>query len=1027
MKKNLILLTIIFTFQLYAINLFSQSWSEIAKNLPPPYELDQINQYYGHSVGIDGNYAVVGAYNYENRKGAAFVLFYNGTKWIEQARLRASDATIEDYFGFSVGISGDNIVVGSYRDDDDGVNSGSAYVFVKPANGWTDMYQTAKLRAFGGMSNENMGYSVDISGDNIVVGAYNYRKSGTNSGAAYIYSKPVGGWTDMTQTATLTSTDRTDNDRFGWSVSISGEHIAVGAYQDDDIASNSGSAYVFSKPGDDWVDMTQTAKLTATDATQDDYFGFSVCISGDHIVVGAYLDDDNENNSGSAYVFSKPLGVWSDTTETAKLNASDAAIDDSFGSSVAISGNHIVVGAYQDDDNGSSSGSAYVFSKSGNDWTNMTQTAKLTATGETASDLLGYSVNISGNHIFAGAYKDEEDSTGNGSVCDFIKPAIEWVDMTQTERILPPVYMANTSNYYGYSLSVDGNYSVIGASGYEENKGAAFVLAFENGNWITVAKLTASNGLAADYFGWSVSISGDNVVVGAFGTKLSGQSNSGSAYIFVKPLDGWADMTETATIEAADKAWYDTFGSAVSISGDNIVVGASRDQDNGNNSGSAYVFTKPASGWINMTHTAKLLSSNGTVNDDFGHAVNIYGDDIVVGAHFRGISNDSLRTAYVFSKPLNGWADMTQTAKLTTSDGITDSDFGVSVSIFEDNIVVGGPSNTASTAYVYQKPVSGWADMTQTARLTASDAIYYDLFARSVSISADHIIVGASRDDDNFANSGSVYVFNKPVSGWVDMTQTSKFAPSFIHSSFGFGNTVDISGDNIVVNANFDSDNGIDAGAVYLFKDCEATSSTISAEACDSYTSPSGKIWTFSDTYNDTIPNVCGLDSVITINLTISNVNVSISLSNATLTASAIDNATYVWLDCNDNYTPIAGEEGHIFTAESNGSYAVKVIKDECSVQSSCFTISTIGIVENSFEKGIKLFPNPSNGLTYIELGDDFSEIHINVKNLEGKLVKQFNSIKNRKVSLNIEGEKGVYFIEVISKNERAILKLIKF
>jgi len=177
----------------------------------------------------------------------------------------------------------------------------------------------------------------------------------------------------------------------------------------------------------------------------------------------------------------------------------------------------------------------------------------------------------------------------------------------------------------------------------------------------------------------------------------------------------------------------------------------------------------------------------------------------------------------------------------------------------------------------------------------------------------------------------------------------------------------------------------------------------------------------------DTIPNFCGLDSVITINLTINTVHVSISQNGATLTASTIDNAIYVWLDCNDNYATIAGENGNVFKAESNGSYAVKVTKEECSVQSSCFTVSTVGIVENSFEKGIKLYPNPSNGLAFIELSENFSEIHINVRNVEGKLVKQFKSIKNRKVSLNIEGKKGIYIIEVISKDEKAILKLIKY
>jgi len=165
--------------------------------------------------------------------------------------------------------------------------------------------------------------------------------------------------------AKLTASDAAASDFFGVSVSISGDTAIVGALADDDVPNNSGSAYVFEKVAGTW---TQVAKLTASDAAANDQFGLSVSISGDTAIVGAFLDDDVPNNSGSAYVFVKPVGGWdsvaSPINEDAKLTASDAAAGDNFGVSVSISGDTAIVGAFGDDDVPNASGSAYVFGPS---------------------------------------------------------------------------------------------------------------------------------------------------------------------------------------------------------------------------------------------------------------------------------------------------------------------------------------------------------------------------------------------------------------------------------------------------------------------------------------------------------------------------------------------------------------------------------------------------------------------------------------------------------------------------------------
>ncbi|EEH52298.1 uncharacterized protein MICPUCDRAFT_22399, partial [Micromonas pusilla CCMP1545] len=263
--------------------------------------------------------------------------------------------------------------------------------------------QLAKLVA----ADDKFGYSVSVSGSLIVVGANYDDDKGRDSGSAYVFEKGADG--AVTQLAKLTAADGAANDNFGWSVAVSGSLIVVGATYDDDKGRDSGSAYVFEKGADGAV--TQLAKLTAADGAANDNFGWSVAVSGSLIVVGATYDDDKGSSSGSAYVFEK--GADGAVTQLAKLTAADGAAGDQFGWSVAVSGSLIVAGARYDDDKGSSSGSAYVFEK-GADGT-VTQLAKFTAADGAAHDYFGRSVAMSGSLIVVGELYDDDKGSNSGS------------------------------------------------------------------------------------------------------------------------------------------------------------------------------------------------------------------------------------------------------------------------------------------------------------------------------------------------------------------------------------------------------------------------------------------------------------------------------------------------------------------------------------------------------------------------------------------------------------------------------------
>ena len=325
------------------------------------------------------------------------------------------------------------------------------------------------------------------------------------------------------------------------------------------------------------------------------------------------------------------------------------------------------------------------------------------------------------------------------------------------------------------------------------------------------ARLVASDGEASDAFGFSVAVSGDTVVVGAFGDDIGANTSQGSAYVFVRPAGGWAGaLAENAKLTASDGVAFDDFGVSVAVSGDTVVVGALFN-DVGNNigQGSAYVFVKPSGGWAGLrTQDAKLTASDGEPVDFLGDSVAVSGDTVVVNAPFGDVgANINQGSAYVFVKPAGGWAgQLQQNAKLVASDGATGDfssslSFDDSVAVSGDTVVLGaarddvGPNTDQGSAYVFVKPVGGWAGtLTESAKLTASDGAANNQFGLSVDTSGDTVVVGAV-----VSPSLPAYVFVEPSGGWAGALQEN----ARLAGSDGFnGFAVAVSGDTVVVAPN---------------------------------------------------------------------------------------------------------------------------------------------------------------------------------------------------------------------------------
>jgi hypothetical protein len=423
--------------------------------------------------------------------------------WDAGTKIQASDKQQSDYFGWSVSMSSDGtrVIVGAYSEDTGGDATGAAYIFALSGGSWS---QEAKIQSSDIQASDYFGYRVSMSGDGtkVIVGANQESTGATYAGAAYIFAYSSGSWS---QEAKIQASDKQADDEFGQSVSMSsdGTKVIVGAWQEDTGGSNAGAAYIFALSGGSWDTGT---KIQASDKQDSDRFGYKVSMNSDgtKVIVGAWQDDTGGSNAGAAYIFALSGGSWS---QQAKIQASDKQAHDYFGYSVSMSsdGTKVIVGAFAEDTGGGSAGSAYIFALSGGSWS---QQAKIQASDPEANDRFGRSVsmNSDGTKVIVGAWLEDTGGT---------------------------------------------------------NAGAAYIFAYSSGSWSQQQKIQASDKQADDYFGQSVSMSGDGtkVIVGA-DREDTGATNAGAAYIFESPLIN--TLTSSTVISAA--------GTTLSFTGQHICV-----------------------------------------------------------------------------------------------------------------------------------------------------------------------------------------------------------------------------------------------------------------------------------------------------------------------------------------------------------------------------------------------------------------------------------------------------------------------
>jgi|GEM_PF-2488485 len=826
MKYLLLFLKISLLVSVFISSSKAQNWNQILKVAAADRENKTSSgrsayDYFGLSVSLYGDYAVAAAVNESDDQlqsaGAVYLFKYANGSWTKVKKLFATDRAIYGQFGFSLAINDNYLVAGTAKN--------VIHIFKRNEGGTDNWGLIKKIESpliDGG--NSISGRTVSIDGDYLAVGAAydGYDALGSNylssAGAVYLFKSDAGGTENWGLIKKVTSPNRNINDAFGSSVGISDGFLIVGAPQDDyddsqnNYSSNAGSAYFFRKDQGGADQWGFHKKVVSSQRAFGGLFGHSVAISGERAVVGAYGEDFNYSDQlsdqvGAAYVFKKNEGGQNNWARIKRIIAPVPNIRDQFGLSVAINGDQIIVGAQQEDEDqnemsyNSEAGSAYIFREDYGGSSNWGMSRKVTATSR-SHQYFGCSVSISGEKVMVGALMDYGDEYDQNPV---------------------------------------------------ENTGSAFIFnknlyGFEN--WGFQKKLTASNGaLEGAYFGSSVAMSGNYAVVGATNERLDADGNNptisaGAAYVLYNDAGTWKQIRK---ICAPYRYAGDGFGKSVSIQGENIVVGAPYHQYDGvegspiEGAGAAYVFKKNEGGANNWGLVEKLVPGNRERNSNFGSAVSVFGEYVAVGAWTETPDPDlpNAGSAYIFKRDQGGENAWGQLKKITPQVRLRYMNFGFSLFLTNNLLLVGAPSETINpqttgspvyigAGYFFEKDFGGEDNWGQSQRIVADPLTVsgFSNFGQAVVTDGTYAVIGASYDnldltESNFlANAGSAYIFKRENAGSGNWVRVKKMVSPIRKVSDRFGESVALSGNYVIVGSQWTDQAtvGDDRGAAFIFK-----------------------------------------------------------------------------------------------------------------------------------------------------------------------------------------------------------------
>jgi hypothetical protein len=580
----------------------------------------------GFGVALAGHAdtVVIGASAEENSTGRAYVYEWDGTTWSESAQLVAGDRQSGDYYGVSVDITGDLAVVGATSEDEGGASAGAAYVYERSAGTWS---QAAKLTASDASTADSFGRRVTVDGVRVGVTAPKQGFSNFDQGGAtYLFEQTGSGWVEQ---QLLVSSDRRAGDRFGSGLALGGQWLFVGANQRGDTGVDAGAAYLFNHDGTNW---SETSKLVPQTGEEYDIYSGGIDMSGDTVVAGSQHDSQQDYQAGAAHLYEHDGSGWGSSTRIADGNG---GVDDRFGAATALDGDLMAIG--QPTAQSYVRGTVFLYGHTAaSGWS---QVGSINGDNVEA-DRFGKALDLEGTRLAVGAPWDGD----GGALYVFDHSMGSW---SQSARLIP---MDNGQyDVFGGAVDLGSDRLVVGATDHDLNgvqTGAAYVYDYAGAIWTEAGKLVGSDSASYDSFGEAVAVDAGLAAVGAPGHDAGGETNAGAVYLFQASPNGW---TELVKLTANTPQRLGAFGTDVALRGDYLYVGAPRENTSNSGTGAVYVFKFDGTNWMQIE---RIEPGNSRTYRYFGAALALDGSRLAV----MGTSFHYTGGAYVYelSTPTTG-------------------------------------------------------------------------------------------------------------------------------------------------------------------------------------------------------------------------------------------------------------------------------------------------------------------------------------------------------------------------------------
>lgn len=728
----------------------------------------QASAEFGFALDLDGDQFVVGAPSADANgfpnTGEAYLL--DATTGLVDVTLANPTPAPGDRFGHAVAISATHVAVGDFRDDNGATDAGSVFIFQRDTGELLREIPNPTPHAF-----DFFGSALALQADTLIVGAYLDDTSGEDSGATYVFDVESG---ELIHT--LFRPDGEAFDYFGYSVDVSGDHIVASAHRANVGAIDDGEVIVFKRD-----DASLDFRFANPTPENFEYFGRSVSMDGNRILVGAYRDDEGAVNSGTAYLINRT------TRELEHTLANPApSVGANFGFSTDLFGDQAIVGAYRSDTDLRDVGSAFVFDASDGE---LIKTLKNPDPGPV--DYFGASVSIWEGGAAAGAYWDDTLARDSGSVYLF--------DLTTDERLTAFGPASSSFDYFGHDVAITDDALVVGT--YLEDTGAAdagVVHVYDPRTGLLQRTIENPTPKPFDRFGVSVSLSDNRVVVGASGATIDGVARAGAAYVF--------DVRSGQllhTLTSPNPSSHGSFGASVSVWGEQIAIGAyAEDDSNVVDSGMVYVFDTVSGALMH-----EIANPFPDAFDQFGFSVSIAHDMVAVGAHTDDTHGEDAGSAYVFdsttgelvSRLVNPWPEELD-------------HFGHAVSLSDGNVLVGAPrknagAKNAGAAFLLEAATGNVIGELRQPRPETDG-----FFGHDVALSTEYAMIGAYAAAGGAPLTGAAFLFDARTTLFHSELYTE--AP-YLTDYLGF--SVDASESYLTAGAPLADGTSTDRGAAFVF------------------------------------------------------------------------------------------------------------------------------------------------------------------------------------------------------------------